>query len=122
MLQNLVADPETAEVHCLCLRSRPLRVKDAKIREYKGDLVKPLLGLATNDFTRFCQTTDLIIYVWADVAHLKSYEQMRTANVVSTQTLYTSSRRHRWLCSKGILSTWLRCRRPPSGRQPMPSR
>jgi acyl transferase domain-containing protein/thioester reductase-like protein/NADP-dependent 3-hydroxy acid dehydrogenase YdfG len=87
MLQNLVADPETAEVHCLCLRSRPLRVKDAKLREYKGDLAKPLLGLSTADFARLCQTADIIIHVGADVAHLKSYEQMRTANVISTQTL-----------------------------------
>jgi thioester reductase-like protein len=87
ILRNLVADGDTAEVHCLCLRSRPLRVKDAKIHEYKGDLVKPLLGLSTNDFKRLCQTADLIIHVGADVAHLKSYEMMRAANVVSTQYL-----------------------------------
>ena len=134
MLRNLVADGDIAEVHCLCIRSRPLRVKDAKIHEYKGDLVKPLLGLSTSDFIRLSQTADLIIHVGADVAHLKSYEQMRTANVVSTQTLlamatprhaaslYTLSRCHRWPCSKGILSSWPRCRRPASGRQPMPSR
>lgn len=87
MLRNLVADGDVAEVHCLCIRSRPLRVKDAKIRQYKGDLVKPLLGLSTDDFKRLCQTADLIIHVGADVAHLKSYEMMRTANVISTQTL-----------------------------------
>ncbi|KAI1296127.1 hypothetical protein F5Y03DRAFT_398957 [Xylaria venustula] len=87
MLRNLVADESVAEVHCLCLRSRPLRVHDAKIRQYKGDLVKPLLGLSTDDFTRLCQTADLIIHVGADVAHLKSYEMMRAANVISTQTL-----------------------------------
>jgi acyl transferase domain-containing protein/nucleoside-diphosphate-sugar epimerase/SAM-dependent methyltransferase/NAD(P)-dependent dehydrogenase (short-subunit alcohol dehydrogenase family) len=87
MLRNLVADSDIAEVHCLCIRSRPLRVKDAKIREYKGDLVKPLLGLSTDDFKRLCQTADLIIHVGADVAHLKSYEMMRAANVVSTQYL-----------------------------------
>ncbi|KAJ5100206.1 Male sterility NAD-binding [Penicillium angulare] len=87
MLRNLVADESTSEVHCLCMRARPLRVKDAKIREYKGDLVKPLLGLSTDDFTRLCQTADLIIHVGADVAHLKSYEMMRAANVVSTQYL-----------------------------------
>ncbi|KAJ4370703.1 hypothetical protein N0V83_005224 [Neocucurbitaria cava] len=87
MLRNLVADGDIAEVHCLCLRSRRLRVQDPKIHEYKGDLVKPLLGLSTNDFKRLCQTADVIIHVGADVAHLKSYEQMRTANVVSTQTL-----------------------------------
>lgn len=86
-LRNLVADSNVAEVHCLCLRSRPLKVKDAKIREYKGDLVKPLLGLSTEDFKRLTQTVDLIIHVGADVAHLKSYEQMRTANVLSTQAL-----------------------------------
>lgn len=87
MLRNLVADGDIAEVHCLCIRSRPLRVKDAKIHEYRGDLVKPLLGLSTDDFKRLCQTTDMIIHVGADVAHLKSYEMMRAANVVSTQTL-----------------------------------
>lgn len=87
MLRNLVADGDIAEVHCLCIRSRPLLVKDAKVREYKGDLVKPLLGLSTDDFKRLCQTADLIIHVGADVAHLKSYEMMRAANVVSTQYL-----------------------------------
>ncbi|KAF2763053.1 hypothetical protein EJ05DRAFT_459880 [Pseudovirgaria hyperparasitica] len=87
ILRNLVADPNTAEVHCLCLRSRPLRVKDARIHEYKGDLVKPFLGLSAADFKRLSQTADLIIHVGADVAHLKSYEMMRAANVISTQTL-----------------------------------
>lgn len=87
MLRNLVADGDIAEVHCLCLRSRALRVKNAKIREYKGDLSKPLLGLSTGDFTRLTQTADLNIHVGADVAHLKLYEQMRNANVVSTQIL-----------------------------------
>lgn len=87
LLRSLVADNSVAEVHCLCLRSRPLRVEDVKIRQYKGDLVKPLLGLSNDDFTRLCQTADMIIHVGADVAHLKSYEMMRTANVVSTQTL-----------------------------------
>lgn len=87
MLRNLVADSDIAEVHCLCIRSRPLRVKDPKIFQYKGDLVKPRLGLSEDDFKRLCQTADLIIHVGADVAHLKSYEMMRTANVVSTQTL-----------------------------------
>ena len=87
MLRNLVADPDVAEVHCLCIRSRHVRVKDAKIREYKGDLVKSLLGLSTDDFKRLSQTADLIIHLGADVNHLKSYEAMRAANVVSTQTL-----------------------------------
>ncbi|CAH0051607.1 unnamed protein product [Clonostachys solani] len=87
MLRNLVADDSVAEVHCLCLRSRPLRVEDPKIRQYRGDLVKPLLGLSTDDFKRLSQTADMIIHVGADVAHLKSYEMMRTANVISTQTL-----------------------------------
>ncbi len=87
MLRNLVADANVAEVHCLCLRARPLRVQDAKIHQYKGDLVKPLLGLSKDDFARLCQTADMIIHVGADVAHLKSYEMMRAANVVSTQTL-----------------------------------
>ncbi|KAL1801719.1 hypothetical protein ACET3X_002061 [Alternaria dauci] len=87
ILRNLVADTDIAEVHCLCIRSRALRVKDAKIHEYKGDLSQPLLGLSAGDFTRLTQTADLIIHVGADVAHLKSYQQMRAANVVSTQIL-----------------------------------
>ncbi|KAI9654398.1 MAG: Type I Iterative PKS [Bathelium mastoideum] len=87
MLRNLVADVDIAEVHCLCIRSRPVRVQDAKIQEYRGDLVQPLLGLSAKDFKRLSQTADLIIHLGADVAHLKSYEMMRTANVVSTQTL-----------------------------------
>lgn len=87
MLRNLVEDKDIAEVHCLCIRSRALRVKHDKIHEYKGDLVKPLLGLTTQDFKRLIHTADMIIHVGADVAHLKSYQQMRTANVVSTQTL-----------------------------------
>ncbi|KAJ5602398.1 Male sterility NAD-binding [Penicillium hordei] len=87
MLRKLVADDDIADVHCLCIRSRPLRIKDAKIHEYKGDLVKPMLGLSTEDFESLCQTADLIIHVGADVAHLKSYQMMRAANIVSTHYL-----------------------------------
>lgn len=89
ILRNLVADGNISEVHCLCLRSHPLRVKDEKIYGYKGDLTSPLLGLSTDAFKRLTQTADLIIHVGANVAHLKSYKQMRSANVVSTQTLLT---------------------------------
>ncbi|KAL5325443.1 hypothetical protein ACEPPN_006568 [Leptodophora sp. 'Broadleaf-Isolate-01'] len=87
ILRALVADSDVAEVHCLCLRSRPLRVQDPKIHQYKGDLGKPQLGLSARAFKRLSQTADLIIHVGADVAHLKSYQQMRAANVVSTQYL-----------------------------------
>ncbi|KAI9759122.1 MAG: Polyketide synthase 19 [Chaenotheca gracillima] len=87
MIRNLVADTDVAELHCLCIRSRHVRVQDAKIREYKGDLVKPLLGLDPEDFIRLSQTADLIIHLGAEVNHLKSYEAVRTANVVSTQVL-----------------------------------
>ena len=92
MLQFLVDDESVAEVHCLCIHSRALLVESPKIRTYKGDLVKPYLGLSTADFTRLCQTADMIIHVGADVAHLKSYEQMRAANVISTQTLLVMAR------------------------------
>ncbi|KAL9086280.1 MAG: hypothetical protein Q9165_007195 [Trypethelium subeluteriae] len=87
MIRNLVADGNVAEIHCLCIRSRHVRIQDAKIHEYKGDLVKPLLGLSIDDFTRLSHTADLIIHLGADVNHLKSYDAMRTANVVSTQIL-----------------------------------
>ncbi|KAF3386340.1 Nonribosomal peptide synthetase 14 [Penicillium rolfsii] len=87
MLRNLVADPTVAELHCLCTRSRHARVQDAKIREYKGDLTKPLLGLFNDDFIHLARTADLIIHLGAEVNHLKSYEAVRMANVVSTQIL-----------------------------------
>lgn len=87
MLRNLVADTDVAEVHCLCIRSRHVRIQDAKVREYKGDLVKPLLGLSVDDFVRLSGTADLIIHLGAEVNHLKSYDAVRTANVVSTQIL-----------------------------------
>ncbi|KAF2122763.1 hypothetical protein BDV96DRAFT_561328 [Lophiotrema nucula] len=87
MLRNLVADADVAELHCLCIRSRHVRVRDAKIREYKGDLVKPLLGLSTDDFTCLSQTADLIVHLGAEVNHLKSYDAVRAANVISTQIL-----------------------------------
>jgi nucleoside-diphosphate-sugar epimerase/SAM-dependent methyltransferase len=87
LLRHLVADASVAEVHCLCIRSCHVRVQDAKIREYMGDLAKPLLGLSASDFKRLSQTADVIIHLGADVNHLKSYEAMRTANVISTQIL-----------------------------------
>ncbi|OKL62581.1 hypothetical protein UA08_02969 [Talaromyces atroroseus] len=87
MLLNLVADPEVEELHCLCIRSRHVRVRNSKIREYNGDLSKPLLGLSADDFTRLSQTADLIIHLGAEVNHLKSYDAVRTTNVVSTQIL-----------------------------------
>lgn len=52
MIRKLVEDPDVAELHCLCIRSRHVKIKDSKIREYTGDLAKPLLGLSTNNFTR----------------------------------------------------------------------
>jgi len=87
LLRHLAADASVAEIHCLCIRSRHVRVQDVKIREYQGNLAKPQLGLSAGDFRRLSQTADVIIHLGADVNHLKSYEAMRAANVVSTQTL-----------------------------------
>ncbi|KAH0174845.1 polyketide synthase, partial [Aureobasidium melanogenum] len=87
LIRHLVADANITELHCLCIRSRHVRIQDAKIREYKGDLIKPRLGSTVNDFAFLSQTADVIIHLGADVNHLKSYEAMRAANVVSTQTL-----------------------------------
>ncbi|CAK3779972.1 probable polyketide synthase [Lecanosticta acicola] len=92
MIRSLVADPDIAEVHCLCIRSRGVRVQDDKIREYKGDLSKPLLGLFIDDFVMLAETADLIIHVGAEVNHLKSYEAVRTPNVISTQILLAMAR------------------------------
>lgn len=87
LLRHLAADASVAELHCLCIRARHVRVQDVKIRKYHGDLAKPLLGLSAGDFRRLSQTADVIIHLGADVNHLKSYEAMRAANVVSTQIL-----------------------------------
>ncbi|KAF2647846.1 hypothetical protein K491DRAFT_723083 [Lophiostoma macrostomum CBS 122681] len=87
LLRHLLADSGVAEVHCLCIRSRHVRISDPRVHEYKGELAAPLLGLSSSDFARLSQTADLIVHLGADVNHLKSYEGMRTANVVSTQVL-----------------------------------
>ena len=87
MIRELVESPDVAELHCLCIRSRHVKIKDSRIREYAGDLAQPLLGLSIDDFTRLTQTADLIIHLGAEVNHLKSYTAVRAANVVSTQTL-----------------------------------
>lgn len=87
ILRNLVADPRIAEIHCVAVRARRVRVHHIKVREYQGDLSKPLLGLSADDFTRLAQITDVIIHLGADVNLLKSYDALRDANLGSTQIL-----------------------------------
>lgn len=95
MIRTLVADPDIAEVHCLCIRSRHVSIQHEKIREYKGDLAKPFLGLFIDDFIKLSETADLIIHVGAEVNHLKSYEAVRAPNVISTQILLAMARPRR---------------------------
>jgi nucleoside-diphosphate-sugar epimerase len=87
LIRHLASDPSVAELHCLCTRSCNVRVQDSKIRKYRSDLTKPMLGLSTGDFKPLSQTADMIVHLGADVNHLKSYDAMKAANVVSTQIL-----------------------------------
>ncbi|TPX13570.1 uncharacterized protein E0L32_006041 [Thyridium curvatum] len=87
LLRCLIADPRVEEVHCLAIRSRPVKVQNAKVYQYQGDLGKALLGLSMDDFARFSQTADIIIHLGADVNLLKSYDALRDANLGSTQFL-----------------------------------
>lgn len=87
ILRTLIDNPAVAEIHCLAVRSRRVRVQHSKVREYQGDLTKPLLGLSSEDFTSLAKTADVIIHLGADVNLLKSYEALRNANLGSTQIL-----------------------------------
>ncbi|KAB5530404.1 hypothetical protein GE09DRAFT_1252605 [Coniochaeta sp. 2T2.1] len=87
LLRKLVADDRVDEVHCLAIRSRPVKVQHPKVHQHQGDLSKERLGLPVDDFTRLAQTADMIIHLGADVNLLKSYDALRNANLGSTQFL-----------------------------------
>ena len=72
-----------------------MSIQHEKIREYKGDLAKPFLGLFIDDFIKLSEIADLITHVGAEVNHLKSYEAVRAPNVVSTQILLAMARPRR---------------------------
>jgi acyl transferase domain-containing protein/nucleoside-diphosphate-sugar epimerase/phospholipid N-methyltransferase len=93
VLRKLAADNRISKVHCIAVRansqdkSSRLSIQSDKIREYVGDLTAPMLGLSTADFAMLATTADLIIHLGVDGNIMKTYEELRAANVGSTQQL-----------------------------------
>ncbi|KAI0869514.1 hybrid PKS-NRPS PsoA [Hypoxylon argillaceum] len=93
ILQHLVGNETVCEVHCVAIRPddcgnpRHVSVKSDKIIEYAGDLRDATLGLSAIQLESLAQKVDVIIHNGADVSFMKTYQSLRSANVVSTAKL-----------------------------------
>ncbi|WYZ35340.1 hypothetical protein EsH8_I_001616 [Colletotrichum jinshuiense] len=93
VLRKLVADDRVHEVHCIAIRSdlqrkpRRVSIQHDKVHEYAGDLTEPLLGLSTADFANLARVADVILHLGVDGNIMKTYGELRAANVGSTQHL-----------------------------------
>ncbi|RJE27113.1 polyketide synthase [Aspergillus sclerotialis] len=88
LLQQLVADPVVAIVHCIAVRSestrRPPLVTAGKVIVHYGDLTLPRLGLSDAQATAIFNEADVVIHNGADVSFLKTYPTLRRTNVGAT--------------------------------------
>ncbi len=66
-----------------------------RIQVVKGNLDDPLLGLTTSDYEKLGKQVDAIYHNAAEVNHLYSYEQLKSANVESTLELLRLSLTHK---------------------------
>ena len=93
IIQRLIEHESVGEIHCIAIRrdsqrnARRTGFKSSKIHEYPGDLSQPLLGLSESDFDKLSHTADAIIHNGADVSFLKSYQALKSTNVLSTKVL-----------------------------------
>lgn len=78
------------------IKQYQLELNDAqRVQLLAGDLEKPYLGLAIDEFMHLAEEIDLIFHNGAAVHHLYSYDLLRAANVLSVKELLkfaTSSR------------------------------
>ncbi|GAW13549.1 hypothetical protein ANO14919_029360 [Xylariales sp. No.14919] len=93
ILHYLVGNETVREVHCVAIRPddygrpRHVSVKSDKIIEYAGDLRDTTLGLSALQLELLAQKIDIIIHNGADVSFMKTYQSLRSANVVATAKL-----------------------------------
>ncbi|KAI0107448.1 hybrid PKS-NRPS PsoA [Nemania sp. FL0031] len=93
ILRRLVRDERVKEVHCVAIRRdnegrpRHVSVKHEKIVEHPGDLSDHFLGLSESTFRFLAENTDIIIHNGAHVSFMRTYESLRSVNVLSTKTL-----------------------------------
>ncbi|KAF2966684.1 hypothetical protein GQX73_g6858 [Xylaria multiplex] len=93
ILRRLVSDERVKEVHCVAIRHdsegnpRHVSVKDKKIIEYSGDLSDHFLGLPNSSFQFLAENADLIIHNGAHVSFLRTYQSLRSVNVLSTRAI-----------------------------------
>src|SRR6201999_2506969 len=59
-----------------------------RIRVITGDLARPRLGLADQEYEHLAHEIDLIIHNGAQVDALHTYETLEAANVTGTRTLH----------------------------------
>lgn len=114
ILESLVAEPAVSEVHCIAVRQNPtyswkpgyvatwanegkdsplndtdpdLYFNSPKVKQYHGDLTRPLFGLSQDQFDNLSASVDLVVHSGANRAFWDSYHLVKTANVSTTRAL-----------------------------------
>ncbi|KAK8050315.1 hypothetical protein PG994_012045 [Apiospora phragmitis] len=93
LLEHILRCTSASMIHCLAVRGLARRLHDKelvindRVAYHAGKLEEPLLGLSEEDSRVIFATADAVIHNGVDTSHIKSYTDMRAANVGSTQTL-----------------------------------
>lgn len=114
ILESLVAEPAVSEVHCIAVRQNPtyswkpayvatwanegkdsslndtdpdLYFNSPKVKQYHGDLTRPLFGLSQEQFDSLSASIDLVVHGGANRAFWDSYHLVKPANVSTTRAL-----------------------------------
>ncbi|KAL9079473.1 MAG: hypothetical protein Q9157_001636 [Trypethelium eluteriae] len=90
ILAALLEQPSIKKVTCIAVRRLEERLesgelpRDDRVVYYAGELAKPRLGLSKEDAAMIFEEVGAVIHNGADTSHLKSYFDLRSANVNST--------------------------------------
>lgn len=94
ILRFLLNDKRVSGIHCLAIRRSSKDVEERhpllmspQVTCYGGDLSLPRLGLSEEEYHTLSQKVHRIIHNGADVSFLKSYQSLRSSNVMSTKEL-----------------------------------
>ncbi|KAK2752687.1 putative Hybrid PKS-NRPS biosynthetic cluster [Arachnomyces sp. PD_36] len=93
ILRELLQDPSVTHVYCIAVSPgdqatiEKVSAGSSRVSVYKGSLLSPTLGLSTGQIQNIQGRIDQIIHAGAQGHCLNNFTSLRTANLVSTQTL-----------------------------------
>jgi pseurotin A synthetase (hybrid polyketide synthase/nonribosomal peptide synthetase) len=94
LLEHLNQNPLVEKIHCIAVRNldaetppRQLSIQSPKIVVYSGNLSHPTLGLTPTEISHLTNAASCMIHNGAEISFLKSYDDLRAANVSSTKFL-----------------------------------